>query len=67
MLFRFILDSFINIFKKYGFKYFESPHLLNRGSNDDWGNPELKTKLRKRGYYSEDGKKEIDTIIRKIK
>ena len=59
--------SFINIFKKYGFKYFESPHLLNRGSNDDWGNPELKTKLRKRGYYSEDGKKEIDTIIRKIK
>mgnify|MGYP000091132679 FL=1 len=59
--------SFINVFKKYGFKYFESPHLLNRGANDDWGNPELKTKLRKRGYYSEEGKKEIDTIIRKIK
>jgi len=59
--------SFINVFKKYGFKYFESPHLLNRGVNDDWGNPELKTKLRKRGYYSEEGKKEIDTIIRKIK
>ena len=37
--------SFINIFKKYGFKYFESPHLLNRGANDDWGNPELKTRL----------------------
>ena len=59
--------SFINVFKKYGFKYFESPHLLNRGANDDWGNPELKTKLRKRGYYSEEGKKEIDTILRKIK
>ena len=59
--------SFINVFKKYGFKYFESPHLLNRGDNDDWGSPELKTKLRKKGYYSEDGKKEIDTIIRKIK
>ena len=59
--------SFINVFKKYGFKYFESPHLLNRGANDDWGSPELKTKLRKKGYYSEDGKKEIDTIIRKIK
>ena len=59
--------SFINVFKKYGFKYFESPHLLNRGANDDWGNPELKTKLRKRGYYSKEGKKEIDTIIRKIK
>ena len=59
--------SFINVFRKYGFKYFESPHLLNRGANDDWGSPELKTKLRKKGYYSEDGKKEIDTIIRKIK
>lgn len=59
--------SFINVFKKYGFKYFESPHLLNRGANDDWGSPELKTKLRKKGYYSEEGKKEIDTIIRKIK
>ena len=59
--------SFINVFKKYGFKYFESPHLLNRGANDDWGSPELITKLRKKGYYSEDGKKEIDTIIRKIK
>ena len=59
--------SFINVFKKYGFKYFESPHLLNRGANDDWGSPELITKLRKKGYYSEGGKKEIDTIIRKIK
>jgi hypothetical protein len=59
--------SFINVFRKYGFKYFESPHLLNRGANDDWGSPELKTKLRKKGYYSEEGKKEIDTIIRKIK
>ena len=59
--------SFINVFKKYGFKYFESPHLLNRGANDDWGSPELITKLRKKGYYSEEGKKEIDTIIRKIK
>ena len=59
--------SFINVFKKYGFKYFESPHLLNRGSNDDWGNPELKTKLRKKGYYTDQGRKEIDTIIRKIK
>ena len=59
--------SFINVFKKYGFKYFESPHLLNRGANDDWGSPELKTKLRKKGYYSDEGKREIDTIIRKIK
>ena len=34
--------SFINVFKKYGFKYFESPHLLNRGANDDWGKSRTK-------------------------
>ena len=33
--------SFIEIFKKHGFTYFESPHLLGRGENDNWGNPEL--------------------------
>ena len=59
--------SFIKIFKKYGFTYFESPHLLGRGENDNWGNPELITSLRKKGYYSFEGKKEIDTIIHKIK
>ena len=59
--------SFIEIFKKHGFTYFESPHLLGRGENDNWGNPELITSLRKKGYYSYEGKKEIDTIIHKIK
>ena len=59
--------SFINIFRKYGFKYFESPHLLNRGANDDWGNPELKTRLKKVGYYSDEGKNEIASIIKKIR
>ena len=59
--------SFIEIFKKHGFTYFESPHLLGRGENDNWGNPELITSLRKKGYYSSEGKKEIDTIIHKIK
>lgn len=59
--------SFINVFLKYGFKYFESPHLLDRGKNDDWGNPELITKLRDVGYYSEKGKKEINDVTLKIK
>jgi hypothetical protein len=59
--------SFINVFLKYGFKYFESPHLLDRGKNDDWGNPELITKLREVGYYSEEGKKEINDVALKIK
>ena len=59
--------SFINVFLKYGFKYFESPHLLGRGKNDDWGNPELITNLRNVGYYSDEGKKEIDEVTKKIK
>ena len=59
--------SFINVFLKYGFKYFESPHLLGRGKNDDWGSPELKTNLRNVGYYSDEGKKEIDEVTKKIK
>ncbi len=59
--------SFVNVFLKYGFKYFESPHLLGRGKNDDWGNPELITKLRNVGYYTEEGKNEIETITKKIK
>ena len=61
------LISFIEVFRKYGFKYYESPHLLGRGKNDDWGSPELITNIRSNGYFSEEGKKEIDTIIRKIK
>ncbi len=59
--------SFINIFLKYGFKYFESPHMLGRGKNDDWGNPELVTNLRGKGYYSEVGNKEIKDVVLKIK
>ena len=59
--------SFINVFLRYGFKYFESPHLLGRGKNDDWGNPELITKLRNVGYYTDEGKKEINDVSHKIK
>ena len=59
--------SFIDIFLKYGFKYFESPHLLGRGKSDDWGNPELITKLRNVGYYTDEGKKEINDVSHKKK
>ena len=59
--------SFIDVFLKYGFKYFESPHLLGRGKNDDWGNPELITKLRNVGYYTYEGKNEINDVSHKIK
>ena len=59
--------SFVDIFLRHGFKYFESPHLLGRGKSDDWGNPELITKLRNVGYYTDEGKKEINDVSHKIK
>ena len=69
---KFSLDSdrllqFINVFRKYGFQYFESPHLLYRGDGDDWSSPELVVHLTKNGYFSEAGKKDIAEIIRLIK
>jgi hypothetical protein len=57
---------FISVFKRYGFTHFEAPHLMNRGSNDDWGDPELKVALTGRRYYKENGKKDIDTLMRLI-
>lgn len=57
---------FINVFRKHHFKYFEAPHLMNRGDNDDWGDPELKVFLTKRRYYKEKGKKDIEVIMKLI-
>ncbi|MCF7567847.1 DUF4091 domain-containing protein [Sabulilitoribacter arenilitoris] len=57
---------FINVFRENGFKYFESPHLMNRGENDDWGDPELKVALTKRRYYKEKGKKDITILMTQI-
>ena len=57
---------FITVFKNHGFVYFESPHLLNRGAGDDWGDPELKTSLSKKRYYKENGKEDIEKIVRLI-
>ncbi len=58
---------FINVFRDQGFKYFESPHLMNRGDNDDWGDPELKVSLTKNGYYKENGKEDIEQLMTMIK
>lgn len=58
---------FINVFRKYGFRYFESPHLMYRGDNDDWDDPELKVALTKKRYYTENGKKDIEEMISQIK
>jgi hypothetical protein len=58
---------FIDVFRNYGFKYFEAPHLLNRGENDDWGDPELKVAYTKKRYYTENGKEDIQKLMTLIK
>ncbi len=58
---------FIEVFRKYGFGYFESPHLMYRGDNDNWGDPELKVYLTKKRYGTDDAKKDVDTITTLIK
>ena len=57
------LWQFLKIFRKHGFQFFEAPHLMNRGANDDWGDPELKVALTGKRYYTEGGKKDIEHIM----
>lgn len=57
------LLRFINVFRDQGFNWFESPHLMNRGENDDWSDPELKVALTKRRYYKEHGKNDVAKIV----
>jgi len=61
------LLKYIEVFRKYGFQYFESPHIMYRGEDDNWADPELKVCLTKRGYSSPEAKKDVETIIRLIK
>ena len=55
--------QFLQVFRKHGFRFFEAPHLMNRGPNDDWGDPELKVALTGKRYYTEDGKKDVHRIM----
>ena len=61
------LLKFIDVFRKSGFQYFESPHLLYRGDEDDWNDPELKVVLTKRRFYRENGNDDIRQIVELIK
>ena len=61
------LLKFINVFRKYGFKYFEAPHLMYRGDEDNWEDPELKVLLTKKRYYNENGSHDIETLVYLIK
>jgi hypothetical protein len=57
------LSRFVDVFRKHGFKSFESPHLMYRGDDDNWGDPELKVALTKRRYGTPEAKRDIDTIV----
>ena len=59
--------GFVEVFRRHGFQYFESPHLMYRGDEDDWGDPELKVYLTKRRYGTAEAKKDVDTIVTLIK
>ncbi len=58
---------FVSVFRKNGFHYFESPHIMYRGDNDDWSDKELKVALTKRRYYTPEARRDVDTIVRLIK
>ncbi len=60
------MHAFVETFRRHGFTYFESPHLMYRGDEDDWGNPELKVYLTKRPYGTAEAKKDVETIVRLI-
>ena len=62
-----LMLRYIDVFRAHGFTYFESPHLMNRGKNDDWGDPELKVSLTGKRYTRESGKEDIEKIIHLIK
>lgn len=62
-----LMLRYINIFRFHGFKYFESPHLMNRGENDDWADPELKVSLTGKRYTTENGREDIEKIMTLIK
>jgi hypothetical protein len=57
------LSDFVDVFRRHGFKYFESPHMMYRGDDDNCADPELKVVLTKRRYGTPEGKRDVDTII----
>jgi hypothetical protein len=61
------LISFINVFRRHGFRYFESPHLMYRGDEDDWTDPELKVYLTKRRYGTPEAKRDVEEIVTLIR
>jgi hypothetical protein len=61
------MDRFIEVFRRYGFTWFESPHLMYRGDSDDWSDPDLKVLLTKRPYSMPEARRDVDTITTLIR
>ncbi|MEN8117888.1 MAG: DUF4091 domain-containing protein [Bacteroidota bacterium] len=61
------LLRYIDLFRKNGFKYFESPHLAGRGSKDDWSDPELYVNLTNKKYYKDNGKEDVRKLMELVK
>jgi hypothetical protein len=56
------MKRYIDLFRAHGFRYFESPHVMDRGKEDAWGDPILKVSLTGVRYDTELGKRQVDTI-----
>jgi hypothetical protein len=61
------LLKFINVFRNYGFQYYESPHIMYRGDNDNWADAELKVCLTKRPYSNPQAQADVAQIVNLIK
>ena len=61
------MHRFIEVFRSHGFTSFESPHLMYRGDNDDWSDPDLKVLLTKRPYSTPEARRDVDTITTLIR
>jgi hypothetical protein len=57
------LFTFVDVFRKNGFIFFESPHLMRRSGNDDWSDPELTVSLTGQPYATVEGKRDVTTIV----
>ena len=61
------LAAFVDVFRKHGFRYFESPHLMYRGDNDDWAQPDLTVSATRRRYSTPEGKRDVATLVTLIR
>lgn len=54
---------FVRLFRKHGFIWFEFPHLMMRGGNDDWHDPGLQVQITQHRYGTPESIRDVDTIV----